>query len=73
MLFLGSLNKTKGLALSDGRYLVVKLDKVEPGHLDESKENMESIINGLANNFGQLDYELYRRSLIKSSKIKLYD
>lgn len=68
-----SEQKVHGKYLDSGEYLVFNVTSVTPGKFDETEDNKEKILKTMSTNMGQLEYELYRDSLINSTKIKLYD
>ncbi|MBT6207207.1 MAG: hypothetical protein HOI53_04205 [Francisellaceae bacterium] len=64
--------KVQGIKLEDGRYLVVSLIKVQPGTIDDASDRQE-LLKAMSANVGELEYQLYRNSLINSTAIKLYN
>lgn len=63
----------KGLQLPSGDYAIIQVNAVHQGELPKSDESVSQNIfkEELEKNYGQIDYQLYVREMMKDSKIKV--
>ncbi|MDX2165316.1 MAG: SurA N-terminal domain-containing protein [Gammaproteobacteria bacterium] len=63
----------KGVRLPSGDYAIIEVDAVHQGELPKSDDSISHNIfkEELEKNYGQIDYQLYVRELMKNSSIKL--
>jgi len=59
-----------GRSLVDGDYVIVRLKKINDGHLNPlDKEQVASITQQIEANYGMMDYDLYVNSLMSKAQI----
>src|SRR5436190_225889 len=59
----------KGFSLENGDYVLVKLFAVHDGKYQPSNSRLDLYREEIAENFGQMDYRLYKRDLLKKAKL----
>lgn len=63
----------EGLTLPSGDYAIIEVDAIHQGELPKSDEGVSKNIfkEELERNYGQIDYQLYVRELMKNANIKV--
>lgn len=67
---IAKINTRQGKFLKNGDYVVIDLQKINKGNLNNlDKEQQSSIAQQIEANFGIIDYELYVNSLLTTAKV----